>query len=83
MENLTSDDILDFIVENGLLSIPSRTPITIYDKPAPKKTKPKFPYDHPINAYKRSEITDSELCDYLSIDKKELLPYLVKHGVLS
>lgn len=78
---LTPDDILELIIVNGVLSIPNRRPVTIYDKPPskPKSSKQDFPENHPLNKFKRSEITEEELCDAAGIDKNQLLPYLVQH----
>ncbi len=82
MEILDPDTFLQLLVENGFCSVPSHRPQSIYDKPAPKVPKPVLPYNHPINKYKRSEMTEAGLCNVLGIKKDELLRYLVEHGVL-
>ena len=41
-----------------------------------------IPYNHPINKYKRSEMTEAALCNVLGIKQNVLLRYLFEHGVL-
>ena len=82
MEILDPDTFLQLLVENGFCSVPSHRPQPINIKPASKVPKPAFSFDHPINKYKRSEMTEADLCNVLGIKKDELLRYLVEHGVL-
>ncbi len=77
-DQLDIDDIIKFMVENSLCSIPSHRAVTIYDPPRKKPKIKQLPYDHPVSKHKRGEISSAELCKVVGINQKYLLPYLIK-----
>jgi len=79
---MINEDALEFMVLNGLLSIKTNNPTSIYDSLPPAVSEPKLPEDHPISKYHKQLISDVELCQVLGINDSELFSYLVNHGEL-
>ena len=79
---MINEDALEFMVLNGLLSIKTNNPISIYDTLPSTNTEPELPEDHPISRYHNKLISDAELCQATGIKESEIFSYLVDHGVL-
>ncbi len=50
MEILDADDFIQLLVESGVPLIQGRVPVTIYDKPTQKATKPTLPTGSPYES---------------------------------
>ncbi len=79
---MEKDEIIKFMFENGLLSIPSRRPISIDSLPAEQSTVEELPSDHPIAQYREGLMSKQALCIELGIEEEQLLRYLVERGEL-
>lgn len=73
--------MLTFMVENGLLSVPWHIPC-VHEVREKKSAPPKRQLDARIVAFHHGEMSESELCNSLGIEKNELFTYLVDNGVL-
>ena len=80
--NMDKDEILAFMVENGLLSVRWQQPFTVHHTKSniPSNTVSTTPY--PLVKFRKGLITESELCKELSIEEDELFCYLVTNGQL-
>ena len=78
---MNEEDMLTFMVLNGLLSVKWYTPL-VHKKTTHSSKPPKKSADNRIAAYHRGEISDAELCEKLGIKEDKLFRYLVDHGVL-
>ena len=79
---MMNEDALEFMVLNGLLSIRTNNPISIYDALPSTVTRTELSEDHPISRYHKKLISDSQLCQAVGIKECELFSYLVSHGEL-
>ncbi len=79
---MTLDEIVDYLISNGVFCLQGQRPITIYDKPAPKLAVPVLPMTHPIMQYKNGQITKSQACKLLGTDKSGLFRLMVEKSVL-
>jgi len=79
---MINEDALEFMVLNGLLSIKTNNPTSVYDLLPPAVSEPNLPEDHPISKYHNKLISDVELCQTLGIKESEFFSYLVNHGEL-
>ncbi len=78
---MNKDEMLTFMVENGLLSVDWYYPPT-YPARIKKSSKPKEKVDARIVAYHHGEMSESDLCNGLGIEESELFRYLVDNGAL-
>ena len=78
---MDKDEMLTFMVENGLLSAPWHFPLA-HKAPVKKTASSKKQVDKRIVAYHRGGMSESKLCNSLGIKESELFRYLVDHGVL-
>ena len=78
---MAKDEMLAYMVENGLLSVPWHIP-QVYEVREKKAAQPKREVDPRVAAYHKGDMSESELCNRLGIDKAELFRYLVDNGVL-
>lgn len=78
---MTNDEILSYLIENGVLSVRWQQPIAAHkSKPLVSVAKPETPY--PLIKFRKGLITKSELCEELKIQKEDLLRYLIEHREL-
>ena len=86
LKTIEKDEAIKFMFENGLLSIPSRSPLSVNARRSPKSdlpdVHPELPPDHPIVRHRNGELSDAELCRELGIEESKLLRYLVERGEL-
>ena len=78
---MNNDDVLAFMVENGLLSVRWQQPMTAHEpKPVNPTMAATVPY--PLIKFRKGIISESELCEELGIKEDELFSYLVNIGEL-